>query len=307
MIEKSQLNIVFIGTSSNYSICCLNAMLAVGYTVVGILDSHRKKEKYSLWDKRMLSRSSLIKAGGEIDGRITDDLNSHEIEDYIKSTHCNLICVASAGQLLKENIIRIPKYGVLNAHTALLPDYRGPNPTYWVFRNGETESGVTIHYIDVGEDTGDIITQERFPITFGMTAREYNEAANCAAVKGYLNALSMLESGTIVRKKQGNSTKGRARNVIREDFLLNYAEWDVERAWSFLRGTDGIKQIYDSLIFTYDIKDCQKGGGSIAGKYDIQCKNGILSVNRRFQPVRAAKNIIKTLCKRGGAKDNLPR
>lgn len=293
-INKTELNIVFIGTSGTYSLACLDAIREDGFQVVGVLDSIRRKERYTRWDRWMMKHSKLTEScGSDIDVCVTDDLNGIETERFIREKDCNLICVASACQLLKEHIINIPMYGVINAHGAVLPDYRGANPPYWVFRNFEHGGGVTLHFVDTGEDTGDIITVEHFDIPHGMSKKQYDAAEVKAAVQGYKKALGMLVSGTAERSPQGESPHPQARNVTREDFLLDYGSWEVERAYHFLRGTDGIRQIYSGGLCSYEVLDFLKSDSVAAGKYDIRCKDGVIRVRKRFRIVRAVKNIVK--------------
>ncbi|MGI6455390.1 MAG: formyltransferase family protein [bacterium] len=81
------------------------------------------------------------------------------LERWVREKNPDFICVKSMSQLLKENIFSIPKYGTINLHPSILPNYRGPNPLFWTMFNQECESGMTVHYINKGEDTGDILRQ----------------------------------------------------------------------------------------------------------------------------------------------------
>lgn len=76
----------------------------------------------------------------------------------------NLALVASFPHILNDEIINQPKYGIINLHGSLLPKYRGANPVNWVLINGESETGVTLHYVDKGIDTGNIIAQKKILI-----------------------------------------------------------------------------------------------------------------------------------------------
>lgn len=76
----------------------------------------------------------------------------------------DLIAVAAFGQILPKSILELPCFGCLNVHTSLLPKYRGASPIQSAILNGETETGVTIMKMDVGLDTGDILTQRATPI-----------------------------------------------------------------------------------------------------------------------------------------------
>lgn len=76
----------------------------------------------------------------------------------------DLIFVAGFPWLLPAALLALPRLGCINAHPALLPRYRGPDPLFWAFANGETETGLTIHRMDASFDTGPILAQRTIPI-----------------------------------------------------------------------------------------------------------------------------------------------
>ena len=95
----------------------------------------------------------------------------------------DVIVVAAFGQILPQTILDIPPCGTLNLHPSLLPKYRGAAPIQWALINGETETGVTLMFLDAGEDTGDIISASRVPIqdedtAFTLTAQLAQLGAN---------------------------------------------------------------------------------------------------------------------------------
>src|SRR5262249_39658318 len=70
----------------------------------------------------------------------------------------------SYDQILRKDILALPPRGTLNCHAGALPFYRGRNPLTWAIINGEEEFGITVHWIDLGIDTGDIVRQIKVPI-----------------------------------------------------------------------------------------------------------------------------------------------
>ncbi|RME45643.1 MAG: hypothetical protein D6791_10220 [Chloroflexi bacterium] len=72
----------------------------------------------------------------------------------------DLIVLFSFNLIIPEEIIKLPRFGCINVHPSLLPKYRGAHPHFWVLVKGETSTGVTVHYVDAGVDTGDIIIQD---------------------------------------------------------------------------------------------------------------------------------------------------
>lgn len=143
MINKEEVRVVFMGTSSDCSLAALNAIMETGVPIKGIVENLKKTRHVSLYDRYARGKSILKKKAKECDIPFfaTDNVNSIESEEWVREKDCTLICVCSAFQLMKENIINIPRLGVVNAHGALLPNYRGANPPYWYFRNMENKGG----------------------------------------------------------------------------------------------------------------------------------------------------------------------
>ena len=168
--------------------------------------------------------------------------NENKLQDWVKSLKPDVIVVFSMSQLLKENIFSIPKLGTINLHPSYLPDYRGPNPDFWQYYHMEMEPGVTVHYIDKGEDTGEIITQERVHIPLGTKSPErLDKLIGKVGVNLILEALGDLESGkvkTTIQPKK--SSTPRARNLKPEEHasIIDWHEWPAERIWHVLRGTE---------------------------------------------------------------------
>ncbi len=85
-------------------------------------------------------------------------------EARLREAAPDLILVCSYTMLLPDAVLRVPRLGAVNVHGGLLPQYRGPHVTQWAIINGERETGVTLHYMDGGFDTGPIIAQRSVAI-----------------------------------------------------------------------------------------------------------------------------------------------
>ena len=249
--------------------------------MVGIIQSIRKKQTYSEWDRILIKYGSLRRFAkhNKIPYLATDNLNSQDIINRVKKKKCNLICVASAGQLLKGDIFNVPKFGILNAHSSILPNYRGADPSFWVFRNQEKIGGITIHYIDDKMDNGDILLQRKFNIPVEMSYTEYNNTIANVAGEAYVQVLDDIINGTLVSTKQTEKGNMVARRVSKDDYNLNFSSWSVQETYHFLYGTDGINQIYHHPLFKYKIV---KNNIEQKTLYRIECKDGYIAVNRVF-------------------------
>jgi methionyl-tRNA formyltransferase len=94
-----------------------------------------------------------------------ENVNSVDSLKKIDSYNCDILVSMSFNQIFKEGIINLTQNKIINCHAGKLPFYRGRNILNWVLINDESEFGITVHYVDKGIDTGDIILQRTFPIS----------------------------------------------------------------------------------------------------------------------------------------------
>lgn len=104
--------------------------------------------------------------------------------------------------MLKQPVLDLPRLGALNLHGSLLPRYRGRCPVNWVLVHGETETGLTLHYMVARADQGDIVAQERVPITSEDTAVTLFARMTAAAGKLFRETYPLLRSGQAPRLLQ---------------------------------------------------------------------------------------------------------
>jgi methionyl-tRNA formyltransferase len=158
------------------------------------------------------------------------------LADRVRALEPDLILIYQMPRLLKKEIFSIPRFGAINLHPSLLPSYRGPNPWFWTYYNMETEGGVTVHFIDEREDTGDIIYQSAFDIPLGATLKEMTEKAiGKIGVDLILKSITNIENLTPVKQPLLSPTE---RAVVVHDFhnIIDFKNWKIERVWHLLRG-----------------------------------------------------------------------
>lgn len=120
----------------------------------------------------------------------------------VRQVETDLIVVAAFSRILKKGIIETPPLGCLNVHASYLPKYRGPNPLYWVLANREAKTGVTVHFVDEGIDTGPIVLQRELDILPAEDERSL--LRRCAQVAAELlpQAVARVAQGDVVATPQ---------------------------------------------------------------------------------------------------------
>lgn len=128
-----------------------------------------------------------------------------EFVEELSKLNPDIIVVAAYGQLLRQNLLELPRYGCINVHASLLPKYRGSSPIQWAVINGEKESGVTIMHMAAGLDTGDIIMQRSIELAEDETAGSLYDRLTELSGPLLLEALEAIGNGTATRTPQDDS------------------------------------------------------------------------------------------------------
>ena len=113
--------------------------------------------------RRLLPAWKIARAGN-IAVYQTSDINAADAVDFVRQCQPDLLVSAYFSQILKTDILQIARFGVLNIHPGWLPAYRGVMAYFWVLYNGSDRGGVSVHWIDEGIDSGEILERRSFPI-----------------------------------------------------------------------------------------------------------------------------------------------
>jgi len=133
------------------------------------------------------------------------DVNAAEIVERVRALQPDFLFSAMFRQLLKRELLGVARRGALNLHPSLLPRFRGRSPINWVLVEGESETGVTLHYMVEKADRGDIVAQRRIAIDEQDTALTLHRKATEAARLLLRETYPLLASGRASRSAQDPS------------------------------------------------------------------------------------------------------
>ena len=168
--------------------------------------------------------------------------------NWVKNLRPDLLIVYSMSQLIESRVIDLCRFGGINLHPSLLPDYKGPNPIQWAFLRNESYSGYTLHYIDPGEDSGPIISQSRFEIPKGSLISEFEQDS---AIKYGFPLIKeayfeLVRNNYLGSNPQPHKTKTfRAKRLTIFEIYneIDWENWQVERIWHSLRGMPEVSRL----------------------------------------------------------------
>lgn len=150
--------------------------------------------------------------------------SSPEFAEFLSTLQADLFVVVAYSEILKENLLKMPRLDCLNVHASLLPKYRGAAPIQWSIMEGEKESGVTIMSMAKELDAGDMLAVAKAPIHEEMTAGELSDILAQIGAEALWKVLQAYESGNVKRYQQDPSQVTYAKKLTSADGRIDWEE-----------------------------------------------------------------------------------
>ncbi|MFO1047350.1 MAG: formyltransferase family protein [Geminicoccaceae bacterium] len=235
---KAAPRLLFLGVNALFSTRHLAALaeawpISVVVETVGALGLFKRLE-------RRLRPSLLARAARAIGAHHHEILYRDEaaLLAVMRAQAPDLVIVAGLGRLLRPEEIALPPLGILNVHPTLLPAYRGPSPSFWQLWDGVRESGVSIHLVASGMDTGPVVAQARFALPVGATLAELLLRQFEHGPGALVRAVGEVLAGTARPAPQPPVSPTRpARRLLAADAAPRaWLDAELDEAWRLLRG-----------------------------------------------------------------------
>ena len=154
--------------------------------------------------------------------------NSIKFIKKIKKLAPDVILVGSWGEIIKKEVINLPKIACINCHPSLLPTHRGSNPYTSAVKNCETKAGITFHLLNEGIDTGEILFQKDVNISDEDTGGSLRNKCAFTAKNSISEFLDKLENAELIPKKQDESKASYFPRLSPNDAKINWKKPAME-------------------------------------------------------------------------------
>lgn len=232
MDEYKNLRIVFMGTPE-FAVASLQILVDEGCTIVGVITAPDKPA-----GRGLQLQESAVKQYAKAKGLTIlqpEKLKNENFIQELKSLNGDLQVVV-AFRMLPEVVWNMPKYGTINVHGSLLPDYRGAAPINWAIINGEKETGVTIFKLKHEIDTGDILLQEKIEIGKDETAGDLLDKMKAIGAKVLVATVKGLAENAVIETPQKLiEVEKKAPKIFTETCLINWNK-SVDEVYNLIRG-----------------------------------------------------------------------
>jgi len=219
--RRCGVKIVFFGTSE-FAMTVLHRLIDSKHKVLAVVTQPDRQKGRRL--KVSPPPTKVLAMTRDIPVYQPLDASGNDSAAYLKKLDADLFVVVAFGQILKKEILEIPKIFSVNIHSSLLPKYRGAAPTNWAIINGDRTIGVTIIKMNEKMDAGDIILKKEMAIDPDDTNITLSERLATLGADALEETIELIESGRIKSVKQDDSVATLAPKLKKEDGLINWKE-----------------------------------------------------------------------------------
>lgn len=214
------MRILFMGTPE-YALFTLRALCDAGENIVGVVTQPDKPKGrgYELCPPPV--KVFATERGIPVYQPVT--LKNGAFDEELRMLAPDLIVVVAYGKILPQAVLDLPKYGCINVHGSVLPEYRGAAPMQRAIIDGKRETGVTTMQMAAGLDTGDMLVTVRVPIEENDNFEDIHDRLGEAGVEALRLTLEALRAGTLQPVPQDDGKATYAAKIEKVDCLLDFA------------------------------------------------------------------------------------
>lgn len=215
------MRIVFMGTP-DFAVPVLEAVIEAGHEVGYVITQPDKAKNRGKKMQFTPVKEVALRHGIEVlqPENIKDSPQTMEL---LGAYQPDVAVVAAYGQIIRKDLLELPRLGCINVHASLLPKLRGASPIQHAILCGETETGVTIMQMGEGLDTGDMLSKARTPVGSKNGETLHDELAALGA-KLLVETLPLLAAGKIRPEKQDEKLSTYAGLISRQDGKMDFTQ-----------------------------------------------------------------------------------
>lgn len=246
------MKIVFMGTP-DFSVPCLRALIEDGNEINGVF-TQPDKPRGRRGNQLLPPPVKVCAQENDIQVYQPTTLKNGEAMEIIKELAPEMIVVVAYGKILPKEILDYPKYGCINIHASLLPEYRGAAPIQQVLLDGRDKTGVTAMLMDIGLDTGDMLMKVETSVDENETIDSLHDRLSQMGAELIVKVVHDAEKGLLVREKQDDSKSSYVgmltKDMMKMDFTRSAKKLhDLVRALTGTAFLDGKRvKIYRTLV-----------------------------------------------------------
>ena len=282
------MKILFMGTP-DFALFSLKGLCENGYNVVGVVTQPDKPKGrgYALTPPPV----KVYAMEQNIPVYQPNSLRTEEFASLLEEINPDLIAVVAYGKILPKNVLDYPKYGCVNVHGSLLPEYRGAAPMQMAIIDGKKVTGITTMFMAEGLDTGDMLLKAECEIAENDNFEIIHDRLGLLGAELLRKTIDGLEKGEITPIPQDHSKATHTSKILKEDCELDFSK-DCDTVHNLIRGLSPIPLSFThtpdgKLLKVVESEICERESvneeiGKVisleSGKIRVLCANGSINI-----------------------------
>ena len=282
------MKILFMGTP-DFALFSLKGLCENGYNVVGVVTQPDKPKGrgYALTPPPV----KVYAIEQNIPVYQPNSLRTEEFASLLAEINPDLIAVVAYGKILPKNVLDYPKYGCVNVHGSLLPEYRGAAPMQMAIIDGKKVTGITTMFMAEGLDTGDMLLKAECEIAENDNFEIIHDRLGLLGAELLRKTIDGLEKGEITPIPQDHSKATHTSKILKEDCELDFSK-DCDTVHNLIRGLSPIPLSFThtpdgKLLKIVESEICERESvneeiGKVIslenGKIRVHCANGSINI-----------------------------
>ena len=230
------MKLLFMGTP-DFAVFSLKALIEAGHEICGVVTQPDKPRGrgYTLTPPPV--KVCAAEHGLPVYQPAT--LKDEAFAELLNTLAPDVIVVVAYGKILPKSVLDFPRYGCINVHGSLLPEYRGAAPMQRAIIDGKTVTGITTMYMAEGLDTGDMLMKDTVTIEPNDNFEDIHDKLGECGAALILKTLDGVEKGTLERIPQDDSLATYAAKITKETCLIDFSA-DAKTVHNLIRGLSPI-------------------------------------------------------------------
>ena len=282
------MKILFMGTP-DFALFSLKGLCENGYNVVGVVTQPDKPKGrgYALTPPPV----KVYAMEQNIPVYQPNSLRTEDFASLLEEINPDLIAVVAYGKILPKNVLDYPKYGCVNVHGSLLPEYRGAAPMQMAIIDGKKVTGITTMFMAEGLDTGDMLLKAECEIAENDNFEIIHDRLGLLGAELLRKTIDGLEKGEITPIPQDHSKATHTSKILKEDCELDFSK-DCDTVHNLIRGLSPIPLSFThtpdgKLLKIVESEICERESvneeiGKVIslenGKIRVLCANGSINI-----------------------------
>ncbi|MGI9393774.1 MAG: methionyl-tRNA formyltransferase [Boseongicola sp.] len=278
------MKVVFMGTP-DFSVPALDALVRAGHEVVAVYTQPPRPAGRGKKDRPSPVHHRAAELG--IPVRHPTSLRETDEHAAFSNLHADVAIVVAYGLILPEPVLAAPRLGCVNIHASLLPRWRGAAPIQRAIMAGDTKIGVSIMRMELGLDTGPVLTSRATPIGPTDTSGDLHDRLSAMGAELIVDALTGLE--TLFAEPQSEDAVTYAAKISKSEARIDWMRPAVEID-GLIRGLSPFPGAWTEIdgerikLLRSELAEGQGTAGMHFGEFRIACGEGAVQILQAQRP-----------------------